>query len=287
MQASNPPASDCPGNGCSGQYGSTAVAINVLASNASPILTAANPSLGTTNNDTTATINLATFINNGSGTTLIADTDDNAVIGGIALVGETGNGTWQYSLDGTTFIAVGAVSESSSLLLANNAVLRYIPDGKSGETSSITYRAWDATGRANGVRADLSQAGAVGGSTAFSTNTDTAKLVITAGSLSGYVYFDSNNDGLMTGSETGLAGVTVRIYSQNSDGTWTEASGVSPVQTNAAGLYSFKGALHGSLSDQSQSFLEGSRRPEYFGNCRRNQQRNGRQWHVPNSTWSK
>jgi cyclophilin family peptidyl-prolyl cis-trans isomerase len=220
-------------------------AINVLASNASPILTAANPSLGTTDNDTTATIHLATFINNGSGTTLIADTDDNAVIGGIALVGATGNGTWQYSLDGTTFIAVGAVSESSSLLLANNAVLRYIPDGKSAETSSITYRAWDATGGANGVRADLSQAGAVGGSTAFSTNTDTAKLVITAGSLSGYVYFDSNDDGLMTGSETGLAGVTVRIYSQNSDGTWTEASGVSPVQTNAAGLYSFKGLATG------------------------------------------
>jgi large repetitive protein len=249
-------ATDAVGNTGQQQY-----AINVLASNAAPIiLTKANPSLGTTNNVTTSTIHLATFVNNGSGTTLITDTDNNPVLGGIALIGATGKGTWQYSLDGTTFIAVDAVSESSSLLLANNAVLRYIPDGKSDETSSVTYCAWDTTGGANGVRADLSQSGAVGGSTAFSANTDTAKLTIIGGSLSGYVYFDSNNDGQMAGSETRLAGVTVRIYSQNSGGNWTEVSGISPVQTNAQGSYSFQGLAGGTYQikvDTSSKVLVG------------------------------
>ena len=77
------------------------------------------------------------------------------MLGGIALVGVTGNGTWEYSIDnGTTFNAVTPVSSASALLLAKDAVLRYTPDGKNGETATITYRAWDATSGTNGGRAD-------------------------------------------------------------------------------------------------------------------------------------
>jgi len=101
-------ATDPAGNTSQQQF-----TINVLATNIAPVLTAANPSLGTTNEDTAITISLAQFIN-GSGTTTITDADQGAVIGGLALTGVTGNGTWQYSLDGTTFTDVGTVSESSA-----------------------------------------------------------------------------------------------------------------------------------------------------------------------------
>ena len=85
------------------------------------------------------------------------------MVGGIALIGTTGNGTWAYSLDGTTFTDVGTVSESSALLLPGNATLQYTPDSKNGETATITYLAWDTTSGTAGGQADLSAADATGG----------------------------------------------------------------------------------------------------------------------------
>ena len=110
----------------------------------------------------------------------VTDADTNAVVGGIALTGTTGSGTWAYSLDGTTFTNVGTVAESSALLLPYNAVLRYTPDVGNGGTATITYHAWDTTGGASTGTVDLSQTGATGGSTAYSTATDTASLTVTA-----------------------------------------------------------------------------------------------------------
>ena len=115
--------------------------------NDAPVLTPADPSLGGITAGDAATIDLATFINNGAGTTTVADVDQGAVVGGIALVGATGNGTWEYSLDGTTFQPVGAVADDSALLLPGDAVLRYTPSGTDSETATITYRAWDASSR--------------------------------------------------------------------------------------------------------------------------------------------
>ena len=45
------------------------------------------------------------------------------MVGGIALTGVTGNGTWEYSTDGTNFSAVGTVSATSALLLPADAQL--------------------------------------------------------------------------------------------------------------------------------------------------------------------
>ncbi len=154
-------ATDLAGNTVQQQF-----TINVLATNSAPVLASASPLMGTTDEDTTTTIGLASFL----GST-ISDPDTGAVIGGIAVTGTTGNGTWQYSLDnGTTFTAVGTLSGTTALLLPNNAELRYIPDGKNGETASITYRAWDTTGGASGITVDLAQAGLVGGAGPYSTD---------------------------------------------------------------------------------------------------------------------
>ena len=204
--------------------------------NTAPVLTAAEPSLGTTDIKTAKTIALAER----SSTTARARPPSPTPIpapsvGGIALTGVTGKGTWAYSLDGTTFTAVGTVADNSALLLPTTASLRYTPDGTDAETATITYRAWDTTTGQAGSKVDTSTNG---GATAFSTAADTASLTVAGSSLSGYVYLDSNNDGQRAASETGLAGVTVRLYSQDSSGNWTEVAGASPVQTAADGSYS-------------------------------------------------
>ena len=125
------------------------------------------------------TINLAgTFINNGTGTTTITDADTGAVVGGIALTGITGSGTWAYSLDGTTFTSSARSPTTSALLLPNTAALRYTPDGTDSETATITYWAWDTTTGTAGGTADTTTNG---GTTAFSTATDTASLTVASG----------------------------------------------------------------------------------------------------------
>ena len=222
-------------------------ALAVVSPNTAPVLTLANPSLGNTTPTTAMTIKLTAFVNNGSGTTTITDADTGAVVGGIALSGTTGKGTWAYSLDGTTFTSVGTVANNSALLLPSTATLRYTPDGSDAETATITYRAWDTFTGQSGALADTTTNG---GSTAFIAASDTAALNVAAGSLSGYVYLDANDDGQRAASEAGLAGVTVRLCSQNGSGNWVELSGASPVQTDAAGYYSFQDLAVGTYQIQ-------------------------------------
>ena len=89
-----------------------------------------------------------------------------------------GNGTWQYSIDGgTTWTAFGAVSGSSSLLLRSTVYLRFVPNGQNGTTASVTYRAWDQTSGSAGSKVDSSTPG---GTTAFSTASDTASITVTS-----------------------------------------------------------------------------------------------------------
>ena len=154
--------------------------LTILSTNNAPVLAPANPTLGSTDEDTAKTIDLTSFINNGAGTTTITDADTGAVLGGIAVVGTAGRGTWAYSTDGTTFTSMGTVSASSALLLPRTAKIRYTPDNANGETATITYRAWDATSGMAGGRVNLSGAGAAGGSTAFSSQTDTASLSVSS-----------------------------------------------------------------------------------------------------------
>ena len=107
----------------------------------------------------------------------ITDVDAGAVEG-IAVTGLTsGNGTWQYSIDGGgSWFDVGAVSDASALLLRATDSLRFVPDGLNADTADITFRAWDQGSGSAGTKVDASTNG---GMTAFSTATETASLVIT------------------------------------------------------------------------------------------------------------
>jgi phosphoribosylcarboxyaminoimidazole (NCAIR) mutase len=155
---------------------SAAIDTATLSVNDAPVLTPATPTIGSTNENATITTGIFhTFINNGATATVISDINSNAIVGGIAIVGTSAKGEWFFSLDGSNYSPVGAVSDAASLLLPSTARLRYIPDGKNGETASITYRAWDATAGAPGTKFDASLSG---GATAFSAATDTASLTV-------------------------------------------------------------------------------------------------------------
>ncbi|MDA8746205.1 Ig-like domain-containing protein, partial [Rubripirellula amarantea] len=110
-------------------------------------------------------------------------TDPDASQLGIALTGtDTTNGTWWYSQDnGTNWTAVGSVSDSSALLLNANSNTRIYfesnADYNGTISDAITFRAWDRTSGSPGNTVDASSNG---GTTAFSTDTETADLTVTS-----------------------------------------------------------------------------------------------------------
>ncbi len=200
-----------------GNTATTTYALTVLAANAAPVIaTPASPSLGSTNEDTAINISLTSFINHGADSTIITD-DTNGVLGGVALVGLTGEGTWKYSLDGTTFTAVGTVSESSALLLPSDAMLRYTPAGDVGESATIKYHAWDTTSGAEATKVNLSGVNATGGQTAYSANSDTATLTVTA--LNDAPVLTQNTPPMgTTNAETPIT-IVLSAFINNGDGT--------------------------------------------------------------------
>ena len=112
------------------------------------------------------------------------DVDGNAL--GIAVTNITGKSTWQYSADSTdgldgTWQNVPNVSNSTALLLAPTAWLRYTPDTISGESVNIQFRAWDLTsGSASATGSpSLVDTTPPGGTSAFSFDQGSAQVIVT------------------------------------------------------------------------------------------------------------
>jgi hypothetical protein len=111
----------------------------------------------------------------------ITDPDAGALEGIAIIAADTANGAWHYSINnGSSWSALGAVSDSSARLLAADSAtrVRFIPVANFFGTinNALTFRAWDQTSGSNG---STGNAGVNGGSTAFSTATETAVLTIT------------------------------------------------------------------------------------------------------------
>jgi len=109
------------------------------------------------------------------------DVDTNAARG-YAIVGtNNANGSWWFSTnDGASWSLLGSPSETSALLLDNSAGNRlyFQPNANYQGTISdaITVRAWDMTEGASG---DVVNITTTGGSSAYSTATDTASITVT------------------------------------------------------------------------------------------------------------
>ena len=108
---------------------------------------------------------------------------DSGALKGIAITGsnET-NGTWYYTTNnGSTWTAVGTVSNTSALVLADNANTRlyFAPKANYNGTSTaaLTVRAWDQTSGTAGTKVTTASNG---GTTAFSSATDTIGVTVSA-----------------------------------------------------------------------------------------------------------
>ncbi len=170
-------------------YSAETVALTgaVSAVNDAPVATGTSTTMATITEDTAnpagATVS-ALF------SSLFSDTAD-AVSGGssadgfagVAIVGNAATaaqGVWQY-WTGSTWIAVGAVSDGNALLLAADAKLRFVPAANwNGTTPALTARLVDASHGAlsSGDRMDLSTG--VGGTTSYSAGTIALTGTVTA-----------------------------------------------------------------------------------------------------------
>ncbi len=103
-------------------------------------------------------------------------------VSGLAITGMTGNGTWQYSTDGTTWNNFGAVTSTNALLITSTTQVRYQPNGQNGETATFTYRAWDQTSgtASTNSTANYASTASNGGTTSFSSSVATASMVVTS-----------------------------------------------------------------------------------------------------------
>jgi uncharacterized delta-60 repeat protein len=130
----------------------------------------------------------------------ITDVDAGAVEGIAISAITSGNGTWQYSIDGgTSWNAVGAVSDSAALLLRSNDLIRFNPNGQDGTIADFNFRAWDQTSGAAGTKVSVLSSG---GTSAFSTLIETASLTVTAvndaPTINAIVYANINEGGSVT-----------------------------------------------------------------------------------------
>lgn len=108
----------------------------------------------------------------------VSDPDAGASLGIAIIAADDMDGTWFFSVNGSTWTALNPVTSSTArLLLANGTSRLYFrPDADfEGDTPTIGFRAWDQTTGSNGATANIS---AVGATTAFSSASDTAPVTV-------------------------------------------------------------------------------------------------------------
>ncbi|MDD1012709.1 DUF4347 domain-containing protein [Pseudomonas rubra] len=150
--------------------------ITVTAVNDAPNLTPVGPVLGgiTDGQVNNAGQTVGSFL---SGVTDV----DTGALSGIAITGASnGSGIWQFSTDGTSWNDIGSVAGDSALLLRSTDRVRLVPDGATSTVATLTYKAWDQTGASAGQQGSKVDTSVAGGSSAFSTSTDTASITVTA-----------------------------------------------------------------------------------------------------------
>ncbi len=173
---------DTSTNGGSSAFSSAveSASINVTSVNDAPLLDNSGTMTFTTinQNQTNNAGNTVAAIIASAGGNRISDVDTGAVEG-IAITSlNSGNGTWQFSTNnGSSWNAVGSVSNSSALLLRSVDLLRFVPNGQNGTSADITFRAWDQTNGNFGTKVNTSTNG---GSSAFSTTVESASITVTS-----------------------------------------------------------------------------------------------------------
>lgn len=163
------------GNTTAFSTASETASITINAVNDAPTLSGGPYAFTATDEDTASTgVQISTLL---AGVTA-ADVDGDTL--GAAISAQTGNGTWQYSTDNSSWTDFGTVGSANSLLLSDSTYVRYNPDGENGETASLTLYAWDGNSGSASTHGSISTAGTSsnGDATAFSTSTINANLTV-------------------------------------------------------------------------------------------------------------
>jgi hypothetical protein len=238
-------------NGGTTAFSKTTLIASLRVNNAPTIANTAPTLPSTVENTTSAAVRVTALL-----TLAGAHDADAGALTGVALVGASGPGTWQFSLNGSTWKNVGSVSEASALLLASTASVRFIPGLNQTGTATLIYRAWDQT---QGTSGNLYSVAGTGGATSISSAEATATMTVTPGtylniaptwtslatsftsvlpgstpagdtvaSLFGSLFYDPNNDPVGV-AVTGLSNTTNGTweYSLNGGGTWLNFGAVS------------------------------------------------------------
>jgi hypothetical protein len=159
--------------------------IQVVVANNAPVLNiTGSPKLNTIIEDPTSNAGtlVSTILSSVVGLDMITDVDTTDSEG-IAVVGLSNmNGRWQYTTNGSTWRDFGAVTASSSRLLASDTRtrIRFVPNANYNGLERITFRAWDRKTGTNGGIADVSLSLFYGNSNPFSLQSETATLTITS-----------------------------------------------------------------------------------------------------------
>jgi uncharacterized repeat protein (TIGR01451 family) len=172
-----------------------------------------------------------TVANAGAGATNGTVTVTDTLPAGLTPTLASGTG-WTASISGSTVTAT-----RNSALAA----------GASYPALTITVSV--ASNAANSVTNTATVSGGGEINTSNDSASDVTSITPAQANLAGFVYLDTANSGQRIVSpgvaKPGIAGVTVRLLSQNAQGNFVQLSGKSPVQTAADGSYSFTGLASG------------------------------------------
>ncbi|MDF1797519.1 MAG: hypothetical protein P1U63_13380, partial [Coxiellaceae bacterium] len=183
------------------------------------------PTISTSTNFTSITEAQTSNVGNQvSDIVLVSDVDSGASSGIAVHTIVSGNGTWQYSIDsGSSWNVVPGVSTSNALLLASTDRLRFVPDGDNSDSGNVQFYGWDQTSGAAGTTVDASTRG---GSTAFSSGSDTSSITVTAVNDAPTISSSSNFTGI-TEDQTNNVGNDVSDLASIADVDSGAASGIA------------------------------------------------------------
>lgn len=183
---------------------------------------------------------------------------------GVAITNHTANaaqGEWQYSLDGTTWLAVGNRSDANALVLTANSSLRFVPaPDYFGTPSTLGVRLVETNSNgdvsttpavpANGAVTNISGAGGHGGTSIYSEALVTLSTVVTnindrptLGDKTITIAEDTN------GTQT-IGNIFQTVYSDATDNQTAIAGG-----GNASGPLGYI-AIYGDTTDASKGHWE-------------------------------
>ena len=130
----------------------------IAAANTAPVLTASSVLNSINEDDVTSSGTLVSQLVD----TEAIDVNVGALKGIAIIAADTTNGSWQYTLDGTNWLSLGAPSATSARLLAADATtrVRFVPNANWNGTipTALTYHAWDQTTGVNGGTASVAPA---------------------------------------------------------------------------------------------------------------------------------